>query len=201
MIYKFLGKFIHVRPAGEKKSSSSTNNSLELTTAHAPEHQNLKVTVVVTVLAVALGTNFGIYNNAVVNNLQSVLELYINTTRPVRWLVGSKVSNCRFIIILKHSKKVEFQTSSFVWSIVVALVSLGAALGTILAPLFAECAGRRWSLILSASLSSLGALLCSCFTIRFEMLLIGRFLLGVSFGLGLPLASAFVMEIAPVSKR
>jgi len=61
-------------------------------TVTPPTKERLGFPLLITVLAVAFGTNFGIYNNAVVNNLKPMFIDYMNRTSPVDWLVGPDVS-------------------------------------------------------------------------------------------------------------
>ncbi|HXT90640.1 MAG TPA: sugar porter family MFS transporter [Trebonia sp.] len=78
--------------------------------------------------------------------------------------------------------------------------SLGAAAGAILAGPAADRFGRKWLLIVDAGIYALGAIL-SAVTVDAAMLLASRTLIGVAIGADSAIATAYIAEFAPKSKR
>uniref|UniRef100_A0A915HUY6 Major facilitator superfamily (MFS) profile domain-containing protein n=1 Tax=Romanomermis culicivorax TaxID=13658 RepID=A0A915HUY6_ROMCU len=60
--------------------------------------------------------------------------------------------------------------------------SPGSAIGTLLSPALAEHLGRRGGLLASATLNAIGSLMCLFYLYFFELVLIGRLLMGFSLG-------------------
>uniref|UniRef100_A0A915K0B4 Major facilitator superfamily (MFS) profile domain-containing protein n=1 Tax=Romanomermis culicivorax TaxID=13658 RepID=A0A915K0B4_ROMCU len=179
-IYSTIGgfKLLTTDVLCEKLSMSPENQSPH-------KRSSVKVTLIITVLAVAFGVNGGIYNIPVANNLRPFLIEHINESRPMHWLTSGNKS-------LNAATLFGFVVSSF---------TAGSAIGTLLSPTLAECLGRRPSLLISATLNIFGSFICFFYLHIFELIFIGRLLIGMSYGLGLPLASAFIVEISPLNRR
>jgi len=79
-------------------------------------------------------------------------------------------------------------------------VSLGAAAGALVAASLIDRYGRKFMLIFDALLYSVGALL-SAFTVDLLMLLISRTLIGIAVGADSAIATAYISEWAPKSRR
>lgn len=150
------------------------------TTERQNTDNKIRLSVIVVVFAVTSGTSFCVYNTANVNNLKPIVVDYLNHT-------GAGVSVNK--------------DPDTVWSIVVAAFTIGSGFGNICSAFLAEKLGRKFTLILSAMLNICGGLMCIFYLRIFQLSIGGRFVMGVSIGLGLPLASAFVTEIAPVKYR
>lgn len=144
------------------------------------KEEKLKPTLYIAVIAVALGTNFGIYNSSVVNNLEPQIADYLNRTGEGQWIS---------------------ENTSTVWAVLVSAFTVGTAVGTVFAPFMAEFMGRKRGLILSSMFNVAGSIMCYFYLGVFELALIGRLLQGIGLGTGMPLSSAFVTEITPTKYR
>src|SRR3569832_426351 len=81
----------------------------------------LSSTLLSTVISVSFGTNFGIYNTSVANNLQPVVVRHINETMSAPWLRDTVAP-----------------TPTLLWSVVVSAFTAGSAIGTLCSPPIAE---------------------------------------------------------------
>jgi SP family arabinose:H+ symporter-like MFS transporter len=79
-------------------------------------------------------------------------------------------------------------------------VSLGAAVGALLAAALIDKYGRKYMLIFDALLYSIGAIL-SAFTVDLFMLLVSRTLIGIAVGADSAIATAYIAEWAPKRRR
>lgn len=181
-VYKLFNNDIHEsKPTtSHLANDDSTVERRENKHSSTNSQEKMKPVLIITVIAVALGTNFGIYNSSVVNNLEPAVWNYINETQNGMW-ISSDIAT--------------------VWSVVVSAFTAGTAIGTLCSPFLAEYLGRKRGLIFSAGINVVGSLLCGFYMKVFELALVGRLLQGMSLGTGLPLASAFVTEISPIKYR
>jgi sugar porter (SP) family MFS transporter len=95
---------------------------------------------------------------------------------------------------------IPYDMSSFVTGYLVAGTSLGAAIGAILAGPATDKFGRKSLLIFDAVVYAVGAIL-SAVTVDIAMLLVSRTLIGLAVGADSAIATAYIAEIAPRSKR
>uniref|UniRef100_A0A915JZ29 Major facilitator superfamily (MFS) profile domain-containing protein n=1 Tax=Romanomermis culicivorax TaxID=13658 RepID=A0A915JZ29_ROMCU len=77
---------------GENFSTPVLPASSETASLPLKKKSSMKITLIFTVLAVAFGTNFGIYSTSVVNNLKPPIVEYMNETKPMKWLAGNGTS-------------------------------------------------------------------------------------------------------------
>ena len=95
---------------------------------------------------------------------------------------------------------IPYHLSSFVTGYLVAGASLGAAVGALVAGPLTDRFGRKSLLIADAAIYAIGALL-SAFTINVGMLLGARTLIGLAVGADSAIATAYIAEFAPRSRR
>lgn len=141
--------------------------------------------LVVTVVVTAFGASFQFYSTAAVNTPQSVVEAWINETYFARGFILSQ------------------STLTFMWSLFVGIICVGALCGSMATPFFAENIGRRNGLILNGFINVIGGTLealAKSFASP-EVLFIGRIILGFNVGLASGLAPMYLTEIAPISQR
>lgn len=93
-----------------------------------------------------------------------------------------------------------YTLSSFVTGYLVAGASLGAAVGALGAGPLTDRFGRKSLLIADAAIYAVGALL-SAFTVNVAMLVAARTLIGLAVGADSAMATAYIAEFAPRSRR
>jgi sugar porter (SP) family MFS transporter len=95
---------------------------------------------------------------------------------------------------------VPYHLSSFATGYLVAGASLGAAAGALIAGPLTDRFGRKSLLVGDAAIYAIGALL-SAFTINAPMLLGSRTLIGLAIGADSAIATSYIAEFAPRSRR
>src|SRR6201988_5483622 len=95
---------------------------------------------------------------------------------------------------------IPYHLSSFATGYLVAGASLGAAVGALVAGPLTDKFGRKVLLIVDASIYAIGAIL-SAVTVNAGMLLASRTLIGLAIGADSAIATAYIAEFAPRSKR
>ncbi|XP_058498022.1 solute carrier family 2, facilitated glucose transporter member 1-like isoform X2 [Solea solea] len=142
-------------------------------------------------LMMAVGTavigslQFG-YNTGVINAPQSTIESFYNET----WFS-------------RFSEPIDQGTLTALWSLSVAIFSVGGMLGSFSVGLFATRLGRKNSMFV-ANVLAFAAAACMGFSKMaesFEMLIAGRFIVGVYSGLSTGFVPMYVEEISPTSLR
>ncbi|HEY3733610.1 MAG TPA: sugar porter family MFS transporter [Streptosporangiaceae bacterium] len=95
---------------------------------------------------------------------------------------------------------IPYHLSSFATGYLVAGASLGAAAGAIIAGPLTDHFGRKSLLMTDAAIYAIGALL-SAFTVNAPMLLGSRTLIGLAIGADSAIATSYIAEFAPRSRR
>src|SRR5579862_7991000 len=95
---------------------------------------------------------------------------------------------------------IPYHLSSFATGYLVAGASLGAAAGALVAGPLTDHFGRKILLIADASIYAIGAIL-SAITVDAGMLLASRTLIGLAIGADSAIATAYIAEFAPRSRR
>uniref|UniRef100_T1IKN2 Major facilitator superfamily (MFS) profile domain-containing protein n=1 Tax=Strigamia maritima TaxID=126957 RepID=T1IKN2_STRMM len=126
------------------------------------------------------------FHTGVVNTSQNVLETFINRTQVQRNGAG-----------FSHGQM------SVLWASVVSIYCLGATVGSFFISYVAETFGRKRALSANNVILVLGvALTCfSYYAKSYELIIIGRFVIGINTGLNAGLAPIYLTEIAPKSIR
>uniref|UniRef100_A0A8C5HKT1 Solute carrier family 2, facilitated glucose transporter member 1-like n=1 Tax=Gouania willdenowi TaxID=441366 RepID=A0A8C5HKT1_GOUWI len=135
--------------------------------------------------AVIGSLQFG-YNTGVINAPQKIIEKFINETYVGRY--GEPISKGSLTAI---------------WSIAVAIFSVGGILGSFSVGLFVNRLGRRNSMLIANVLAFIAAILMgfSKLASSWEMLIIGRFVVGLYSGLSTGFVPMYVGEISPTALR
>ncbi|GMR31227.1 hypothetical protein PMAYCL1PPCAC_01422, partial [Pristionchus mayeri] len=139
-----------------------------------------------TVIAVVLGGSAQFYSFNVVNPSERLIMDWINQTYYERDGIVMSVTKLKFC-----------------WSFVVSSIAVGAIVGALFTRVIAERYGRRNGLIINGVINVIGAML-ELFakpTQSPELLLFGRFILGVNMGLTSGLCPMYLMEITPAASR
>uniref|UniRef100_A0A672L3S8 Solute carrier family 2, facilitated glucose transporter member 1-like n=1 Tax=Sinocyclocheilus grahami TaxID=75366 RepID=A0A672L3S8_SINGR len=162
---------------GEKKKDQNNLNSLSYFMSF--------------LLMMAVGTavigslQFG-YNTGVINAPQKTIEAFYNET----WYK-------------RYSEYIPSTTLTTLWSVSVAIFSVGGIFGSFSVGLFLNRFGRRNSMLIVNVLAFIAAALMgfSKLAESWEMLIIGRFIVGLYSGLSTGFVPMYVGEIAPTSLR
>lgn len=142
-------------------------------------------------LMLAVGTavigslQFG-YNSGVINAPQKIIEAFYNETWTAR-----------------HGDMISKTTMTSLWSLSVAIFSVGGIVGSFSVGLFVNRFGRRNSMLMANVLAFLAAALMgfSKMGASWEMLIIGRFVVGLYSGLSTGFVPMYVGEVAPTALR
>ncbi|XP_062283898.1 solute carrier family 2, facilitated glucose transporter member 1-like [Scomber scombrus] len=142
-------------------------------------------------LMMAVGTavigslQFG-YNTGVINAPQNIIESFYNETWTSRF-----------------SEPISQTTLTALWSISVAIFSVGGMFGSFSVGLFVNRFGRRNSMLMTNVLAFTAAAFMgfSKLAASWEMLIIGRFIVGLYSGLSTGFVPMYVEEISPTSIR
>lgn len=143
--------------------------------------------LVFAIAAAALGSAFQHgYNTGVVNAPQLLVEEFINDTYNHRFEESAGEGTVRFI-----------------FSIFVAIFCVGGMIGGLLTAFVAERFGRKGGLLLNNINVVLAAVLMgsSKAARSYEMLILGRFFVGLNSGLNAGLAPMYLTEISPLHLR
>uniref|UniRef100_A0A8C1LUM8 Solute carrier family 2 member 1a n=1 Tax=Cyprinus carpio TaxID=7962 RepID=A0A8C1LUM8_CYPCA len=135
--------------------------------------------------AVIGSLQFG-YNTGVINAPQKIIETFYNETWHKR-----------------YSEYMLSTTLTTLWSVSVAIFSVGGIFGSFSVGLFVNRFGRRNSMLIVNVLAFIAAALMgfSKLAESWEMLIIGRFIVGLYSGLSTGFVPMYVGEIAPTSLR
>ncbi|XP_047442791.1 solute carrier family 2, facilitated glucose transporter member 1-like [Mugil cephalus] len=142
-------------------------------------------------LMMAVGTavigslQFG-YNTGVINAPQSIIERFYNETWSDR-----------------YSEPIPQGTLTALWSLSVAIFSVGGMFGSFSVGLFVNRFGRKNSMLMANVLAFISAAFMgfSKLAVSFEMLIVGRFVVGLYSGLSTGFVPMYVEEISPTSLR
>ncbi|NWT96015.1 GTR1 protein, partial [Urocynchramus pylzowi] len=135
--------------------------------------------------AVLGSLQFG-YNTGVINAPQKVIEDFYNQT----WLY-------------RYQEPISPATLTTLWSLSVAIFSVGGMIGSFSVGLFVNRFGRRNSMLMSNILAFVSAVLMgfSKMAFSFEMLILGRFIIGLYSGLTTGFVPMYVGEVSPTALR
>ncbi|XP_038151464.1 solute carrier family 2, facilitated glucose transporter member 9 isoform X2 [Cyprinodon tularosa] len=131
----------------------------------------------------ALGSSFLYgYNLSVVNGPSLYIKAFYNKT----WME-------------RYGEPILPETSTLLWSITVSIFAIGGLLGTLSVSSIIKVVGRKGTLLLNNCFSLIAALLLSLGEISksFEMLIIGRIIMGVNSGISLSALPMYLGEISP----
>ncbi|CAJ1050208.1 solute carrier family 2%2C facilitated glucose transporter member 1 [Xyrichtys novacula] len=135
--------------------------------------------------AVMGSLQFG-YNTGVINAPQTVIETFINDTWRDR-----------------YQEEITPGSLTGIWSIAVSIFSVGGIFGSFSVGLFVNRFGRRNSMLMANVLSFIAAALMgfSKLASSWEMLIAGRFVVGLYSGLSTGFVPMYVGEVSPTSLR
>ncbi|XP_033839820.1 solute carrier family 2, facilitated glucose transporter member 4-like isoform X1 [Periophthalmus magnuspinnatus] len=143
-------------------------------------------TLALSVFTAVLGSlEFG-YNIGVINAPQKIIEADYNAT----W-------------IHRYGEHIPAATLTSLWSISVAIFSIGGMLSSFCVGFVSEWLGRRKAMLINNLFAFIGGSLMGLSKLcrSFEMMILGRFIIGAFCGLSSGLTPMYVGEIAPTSLR
>ncbi|KAL0280738.1 UNVERIFIED_CONTAM: hypothetical protein PYX00_001954 [Menopon gallinae] len=138
------------------------------------------------ILAAVLGMlQFG-YNTGVINAPEVNIENFIKDVYKKR-----------------YDKDIKEETVQFLYSVAVSIFAIGGMLGGFIGGTIANRFGRKGGLLMNNFLGIIGACLMGFtkFSSSYELLFIGRFIIGVNCGLNTSLVPMYISEIAPLNLR
>uniref|UniRef100_A0A2K5UZ15 Solute carrier family 2, facilitated glucose transporter member 1 n=1 Tax=Macaca fascicularis TaxID=9541 RepID=A0A2K5UZ15_MACFA len=151
-----------------------------------PSSKKLTGRLMLAVGGAVLGSlQFG-YNTGVINAPQKVIEEFYNQT----W-------------IHRYGERILPTTLTTLWSLSVAIFSVGGMIGSFSVGLFVNRFGRRNSMLMMNLLAFVSAVLMGFSKLgkSFEMLILGRFIIGVYCGLTTGFVPMYVGEVSPTALR
>lgn len=138
------------------------------------------------IFAAVLGMfQFG-YNTGVINAPQQIIESFIKSVWSSR-----------------YGTEIDTMTLHLIWSGAVSIFAIGGMIGGFSGAYIANHFGRKGGMLVNVMVGIVGAVLMSLsqITSSFELLIIGRLVIGYNCGLSTSLVPMYVSEIAPVSLR
>ncbi|XP_043932976.1 solute carrier family 2, facilitated glucose transporter member 4 [Protopterus annectens] len=146
-------------------------------------------TLALAVFTAVLGSlQFG-YNIGVINAPQEVIEQSYNAT----WIQRQE----------GNASSIDPVTLTTLWSLSVAIFSIGGMISSFLVGVVSEWLGRKKAMILNNIFAMIGGCLM-CFSKlgqSYEMMILGRFVIGIFSGFASGLVPMYVGEISPTSLR
>uniref|UniRef100_A0A8C8CPL3 Solute carrier family 2, facilitated glucose transporter member 4 n=1 Tax=Oncorhynchus tshawytscha TaxID=74940 RepID=A0A8C8CPL3_ONCTS len=143
-------------------------------------------TLALSVFTAVLGSfQFG-YNIGVINAPQKIIEADYNAT----W-------------VHRYGEPIPTATLTTLWSLSVAIFSIGGMISSFCVGVISEWLGRRKAMLINNLFAFIGGGLMGMAKISrsFEMMILGRFVIGAYCGLASGLVPMYVGEIAPTSLR
>ncbi|XP_012350789.1 solute carrier family 2, facilitated glucose transporter member 1 isoform X2 [Apis florea] len=176
----------------ETENDKSSNKIQEQATTSTPsnlvqEKLGLNGRLAFAIAAAALGSSFQHgYNTGVVNAPQQLIENWISDLKTNRTGQVTKQSEVTMI-----------------WSIAVSIFCVGGMIGGSLVGSIADRFGRKGGLLINNILVVLTVIFegCAKTAKSYEMIIIGRFLIGINAGLNAGLAPMYLSEISPIHLR
>uniref|UniRef100_A0AAY5EYE4 Major facilitator superfamily (MFS) profile domain-containing protein n=1 Tax=Electrophorus electricus TaxID=8005 RepID=A0AAY5EYE4_ELEEL len=149
--------------------------------------QRLTICLISAAVFGALGSSFVYgYNLSVVNAPAKHIKAFYNVT----WLG-------------RYKEPAKTETLTLLWSITVSIFAIGGLVGAFITSFLIKVLGRKGTLLANNSLAIISALLLALGEKAgsFEMLIIGRFIIGVDSGVSLSVLPMYLGEISPCEMR
>ncbi|KAM6150450.1 solute carrier family 2, facilitated glucose transporter member 9 [Erethizon dorsatum] len=103
----------------------------------------------------------------------------------------------------RHGHPIDLDTLTLLWSVTVSIFAIGGLVGTLMVKMIGKILGRKHTLLVNNGFAISAALLMAC-SLRagtFEMLIVGRFIMGVDGGIALSILPMYLNEISPKEIR
>ncbi|XP_064419939.1 solute carrier family 2, facilitated glucose transporter member 9 [Latimeria chalumnae] len=151
------------------------------------EKQRWNYRLVIAALAGAVGSSFLYgYNLSVVNAPAVYIKAFYNET----W------SN-------RYGQPMENGTLTLLWSMMVSIFAIGGLVGALIVKSLVKLLGRKGALLFNNTFAVVAVLLMSLSEVAgsFEMLMLGRFIIGIDGGIALSALPMYLGEISPKKIR
>ncbi|XP_078069244.1 solute carrier family 2, facilitated glucose transporter member 9 [Mustelus asterias] len=161
-----------------------TNDGIETRTVDNKETKGLTCQLVIASLVGALGSSFLYgYNLSVVNAPTVYVKAFCNESWTRRF-----------------GTTIETKSLTLLWSIIVSICAFGGLIGAFIVTPSVKHLGRKGTLLVNNGFAILAALMMSLSKAAgsFEMLIVGRFIIGVNAGIAL---SALPMYLGEISQK
>ncbi len=149
--------------------------------------QGITVNLALSLASAVIGSAFQFgYNTGVINAPGKLIRDFINETHFSR-----------------YDQPMASTTLQTIWAFTVAIFAVGGCIGGVSNGFFADYFGRKNSLLYNNVLALAAALLMGLSKVcgSYEMIIIGRFIIGLNCGLNSGLCPMYITEIAPVAIR
>ncbi|XP_003934728.1 solute carrier family 2, facilitated glucose transporter member 9 isoform X1 [Saimiri boliviensis] len=103
----------------------------------------------------------------------------------------------------RHEHPIDPDTLTLLWSVTVSIFAIGGLVGTLMVKMIGKVLGRKHTLLANNGFAISAALLmaCSLQAGAFEMLIVGRFIMGINGGIALSVLPMYLSEISPKQIR
>uniref|UniRef100_H3B4L0 Solute carrier family 2, facilitated glucose transporter member 4 n=1 Tax=Latimeria chalumnae TaxID=7897 RepID=H3B4L0_LATCH len=157
---------------------------------HVIGKERVTGTLVLATFTAVLGSFQCGYNIGVINAPQKVIEQSYNTT----WMQRHGGEN---------PAPIDPPTLTTLWSFSVAIFSIGGMVGSFLVGVASEWFGRKRAMLLNNTLGFIGGALMGLSKLgqSYEMVILGRFIIGAYSGMASGLVPMYVGEISPTALR
>ncbi|XP_039253378.2 solute carrier family 2, facilitated glucose transporter member 3-like [Styela clava] len=143
--------------------------------------------LVLAATAAVIGSSFQFgYNTGVINAPGDIIQQFINETYYYR-----------------HGSYVEAVQLKFLWGLTVSIFAIGGMLGSAVSGTLAGRFGRKRAMLGNNILIVIAITLMGCCRLvgSYEMLIVGRLVVGVACGIDTALAPLYLTEISPIQLR
>ncbi|XP_014437467.1 solute carrier family 2, facilitated glucose transporter member 9 [Tupaia chinensis] len=103
----------------------------------------------------------------------------------------------------RHGHPIDPDTLTLLWSVTVSIFAIGGLVGTLMVKMIGKFLGRKYTLLVNNGFAISAALLMACSPQAgaFEMLIVGRFIMGIDGGIALSALPMYLSEISPKEIR
>ncbi|XP_055958211.1 solute carrier family 2, facilitated glucose transporter member 1-like isoform X3 [Patella vulgata] len=143
--------------------------------------------LILSIVACTLGSSFQFgYNTGVVNSPEKVMKSFYNESYH-----------------RKEGKYIEDSLLTLLWALTVAMYAVGGMIGGVSAGYWSNKYGRRGALLRNnvIAVMAAGLLGFSKMADSYEMLIAGRFVVGINAGINTGIVPLYLSEIAPIELR
>ncbi|XP_051514433.1 solute carrier family 2, facilitated glucose transporter member 9 [Myxocyprinus asiaticus] len=171
----------------EEKTKNDETAHTDSSDVKAPPEQHLTACLISAAFFGALGSSFLYgYNLSVVNAPATYIKSFYNET----W-------------ISRYNEPIGVETVTLLWSITVSIFAIGGLVGALTVSFLIKVLGRKGTLLANNALALIAALLLALGEMAgsFEMLIIGRFIIGMDSGVSLSVLPMYLGEISPRQVR